>query len=115
MMFWGCFSYDYKGPCYCWKAETAQEKKVANQALEKMNEELEPLMKEKWELENGLRRLGLRNLPGNKPEWKFTKKTGKVTRTGKGGIDWWRYQQKILIPLLIPFVQECNKKQREKG
>ena len=47
MMFWGCFNYDYKGPWYCWKEEITQENKVANQALEKINEELELLMKEK--------------------------------------------------------------------
>jgi hypothetical protein len=22
-MFWGCFLYDRKGPCYCWAPETA--------------------------------------------------------------------------------------------
>lgn len=26
-MFWECFSWDYKGPCHCWKKETAKEKK----------------------------------------------------------------------------------------
>lgn len=26
-MFWGCFSYDYKGPCHYWKSEIAKEKK----------------------------------------------------------------------------------------
>ena len=88
MMFWASYSYDYKGPCHCWKKETVKENKVANQALEKMNAELEPIMREKWELENGMRRLAMRNLPGTRPEWKFIKKTGKVTRIGKGGIDW---------------------------
>ena len=33
-----------------------------------------------------------------------------MVREGKkGGIDWWRYQQKILIPKLLPFAQECKK------
>ncbi|KAG5743841.1 hypothetical protein H9Q70_013451 [Fusarium xylarioides] len=93
-MFWGAFSYDKKAE--------------AQKAINKINAELKPLMKEKWELTNGLRRLGLRNLPGKKPEWKWKKETGKLVREGKkGGIDWWRYQQKLLIPKLLPFAKEC--------
>ncbi|KAJ0128362.1 hypothetical protein HZ326_28545 [Fusarium oxysporum f. sp. albedinis] len=41
-------------------------------------------MKELWELENGIRRLGLRNLSGKKPEWKWKKETSKLTRGLKG-------------------------------
>ena len=29
-MFWGCYSYDRKGPCHIWTPETAQEKKLAD-------------------------------------------------------------------------------------
>jgi hypothetical protein len=32
-----------------------------------------------------------------------------VREKGKGGIDWWRYQQVILKPKLIPFALECIK------
>ena len=28
-MFWGCFTYDFKGACYIWKTETAAEKRAA--------------------------------------------------------------------------------------
>ncbi|KAK2471400.1 hypothetical protein H9L39_17631 [Fusarium oxysporum f. sp. albedinis] len=56
-----------------------------------------------------MRKVGLRNLPGKKPEWKWNEKNGKLVRKeGKGGIDWWRYQQKILIPKLLPFAQVCE-------
>jgi transposase len=35
---------------------------------------------------------------------------GALVRTkGKGGIDWWRYQQSILKPKLIPFALKCMK------
>ena len=27
-MFWGCFSYDKKGPCHCWTPETNKEKEA---------------------------------------------------------------------------------------
>jgi transposase len=66
-MFWGCFLYDKKGPCHCWSPETAKEKKEAEEAIHKLNEELEPLACEKWEIENGMRRLSLRQLPGVQP------------------------------------------------
>jgi hypothetical protein len=33
-------------------------------------------------------------------------------REGKGGIDWWRYQQNILIPKLLPFAKECIKERK---
>ena len=41
-MFWGCFSYDYKGPCHCWKSETAKEKKIAENHIKGLNDRLEP-------------------------------------------------------------------------
>jgi len=30
-MFWGCFSYDLKGPCYIWEEEILAEKKKAKE------------------------------------------------------------------------------------
>lgn len=90
-MFWAAFSYDKKGPCHCWSPETAKEKKEATAIIDKMNEELEPLMREEWELSNGMRRLHLRQLPGPKPQWKWDKSHGKLMRGSKGGIDWYRY------------------------
>jgi hypothetical protein len=69
--------------------ETAIESKAADVAIEAMNKELEPLLKEQWELSNGMRRLELRNLPGRKPQWRFNEKNGKLSRSKnrKGGID----------------------------
>ena len=91
-MFWGCFLYDKKGPYYIWQLETAAERKNAQAVIDKLNEELEPRMREEWELNTGIRRIGLRNRPGLKPGWKFTEVTGKLVRNqGHGGIDWWRY------------------------
>lgn len=107
-MFWGCFSYDKKGPCHIWKPETKKEKEKAEKELEKLNAELEPIMKEEWELNTGMKRLGLRAKGGLKPQWKWTKKTGKLARGSKGGIDWYRYQQEVLIPKLLPFAKECG-------
>lgn len=110
-MFWGCFSYDKKGPCHCWTPETKQEKEEAVRVLERMNQELEPMMKEKWELERGMERLGLHNKPGRKPVWKWNTKNGKLTRGKGSGIDWYRYQTIITRPRLIPFAKECIKRE----
>ena len=67
------------------------------------------MKKAEWELLNSFQRLGLRNKPGRKPQWRWNKKSGKLSRTGRGGIDWWAYQQQVLIPKLIPFAKECTK------
>lgn len=108
-MFWGCFSYDKKGPCYIWPKETKAEKDAAEAYIDQWNTDNKPRLQREWEITTGLRRMGLRNLGGPKPRWRFTKKTGRMTRTGGEGIDWWRYQQKILKPLLIPFAQDCQR------
>ncbi len=104
-MFWGCFSYDKKGLYHIWKAETAKEKEECAETLRKANEALESAAREAWELENGMRRMGLRNLPGKKPKWHFTTKTGKMTIEGKkGGINWYRYQKKVCMPEFLTFL-----------
>ena len=44
-MFWGCFSYDKKGPCYIWEEETKKQKKEAEDWIEAQNKILEPICK----------------------------------------------------------------------
>lgn len=52
--------------------------------------------------------MNLRQLPGKKPAWRWIRQTGKSSREKtKGGIDWFRYHTKILIPKLLPFAQNC--------
>ena len=107
-IFWSCFSYDKKSSCYIWKTETAAERKALEAELERLNAALKPEAKLAWELETGVRRMGLRNKGGPKPKWKFTKERGKLVREGKkGGIDWYRYQKYVLIPKLLAFAKEC--------
>ena len=108
-MFWGCFSYDHKGPYHIWRPETSQERKLADADLKEMNKELEPFCHAEWEITKPMSRLRLdRRNPGRVPEWKWTKANGKLTR-GKGkGIDWYRYQKQVLLPKLIPFAKRCG-------
>jgi transposase len=109
-MFWGCFSWDKKGPCHIWEPELAQERKEAEKEVEQLNKEGEEQCRKEWKLATAMRRLNLRQRPGGPtPRWKFTQTTGRLVRTNKsGGIDWYRYWKLILTPKLIPFALECS-------
>ncbi len=76
-----------------WKAETATEKRAAQREIDQINDRLEPIAKENWELETGMRRMRLRNPGGRKPTWKWDERHGKIVRKGNGGVDWYRYQK----------------------
>lgn len=92
---------------FCQGPKTAQEKRDTEVLIKQWNRELEPILQEEWELSNRLRRLNLRQLPGQKPTWRWNKSTGKLTREkSKRGIDWFRYYTKILIPRLLLFAQQ---------
>jgi hypothetical protein len=60
-MFWGCFTYYKKGPCHIWEPETPKQKKEADTYLAKLNAELEPIMREEWELNTAMEQTSLRN------------------------------------------------------
>jgi len=108
-MFWGCFTYDSKGPCHIWRPETAKEKAVAELVLKELNEGLEEEAHIRWELESGISRVGLRNKPGVKPKWRWCEATGKLVRRKNGnGVDWYRYQTQVLLPKLLPYAKQCE-------
>ena len=109
-MFWGCFSYDRKGPCHIWKQQTVAQKKKDDLDLAEVNTLLEPIAKAEWELSTGVRRINLRRNPGGKkPQWRWNEANGKLIRKGKGGVDFWRHYKEIMIPKFIPFAKECQK------
>jgi hypothetical protein len=92
-----------------WRPETAAEKKASKLELQKINDAIEPELRQAWELTTGIHRLGLRNKPGRKPQFRMTEKNGTVQRKAKkGGIDWYQYLTKCLLPILIPFAVECQ-------
>jgi hypothetical protein len=37
-MFWGCFIYDYKGPCYIYYPETAEQREEYLQNIQHLND-----------------------------------------------------------------------------
>ncbi|HEX3642355.1 MAG TPA: transposase [Ktedonobacteraceae bacterium] len=117
-MFWGCFSYDYKGPCHIWAKETAAEKKRAAKDLEQRNATREATCRSEWELSTAFRRkLNLRGQPkGREPVWQFTESTGKLVRKAKaGGIDWYRYSEEIVKKKLLPFAKDYDLIVQEDG
>ena len=103
-IFQDAFSYYEKGLCHIWKDETAKQRE-AKIDLDQRNTLTEAGHKSVQELENRIARLGLRNKPGVKPVQKYTDARGAAVRNGKGGIDWYRYQQEILKKKLLPFAK----------
>lgn len=83
-------------------------KRENERELEALNRELEPIRQAEWELNAPMRRLALRDLPGRRPRWRWRRRTGKLERDGKSGIDWFRYHKHVLRPLLFPFAQRCK-------
>jgi len=75
-MFWGAFLYDRKAPCHIWRPETAAEKEALKRELKAINEAIEPELRQAWELNTGMRRLGLRNKPGRKPQFRMIEENG---------------------------------------
>ena len=87
-MFWRCFTYDFKGPCHIWQAETKTAEQEATKDVDLMNAAIEQEARETWELNNATRRMGLRNRPGRKPAWKFNVDAGAFVREATGaGMD----------------------------
>jgi hypothetical protein len=108
-MFWGCFSYDLKGPCHIWQKETVEERLRAQGVLDSWNESLEPEYRRRWEAAQTLLLLSRnRRQRGRPAQWKFTKANGKLVREAKrGGIDWFRYLLKV-VPKIFPFAERLK-------
>ena len=94
-MFWACFSYDHKGPCHVWRVETPSERKQAEEEIEKLNAQNEPLIRAKWEADEAMRYAAAyekNSRIARKWKWKWSEKKGKLVRkAGHGGVDWYRY------------------------
>jgi hypothetical protein len=108
---WSAFSYDKKGPYHIWEDETLAEKKQCQIVLDNWNAARRANDEAMWSItEGGVARIGTRNKPGRKPQFRHTEETGAyVLKEGHGGINWWRYQQHILLPLLLPFAKQCER------
>jgi hypothetical protein len=76
---------------------------------------IEKANKQKWEKEQRKWLRDWTKAHGRKPSgmrktWKHNEKTGAfVVKNRRGGINWYRYQKRILIEKLLPFTRECQK------
>ena len=48
------------------------------------------------------------NVSGRKPVFRHKENRVYVLKDGKGGINWFRHQAKVLKPYLFPFVKQCK-------
>lgn len=110
-MFWGCFSYDEKGPCHVWHPESAAQKKAADDDLEALNAALEPVLRAKWEEKEARRYEEARARDPQRARhrnWRFKEATGKLVRRSGRGVDWYRYQKEVIVDKLIPFARKLG-------
>jgi hypothetical protein len=111
-MFWACFSYDQKGPCHVWRAETPSERRQAEAELEALNAQNEPLIRAKWEADEAVRYAAAcekNSRTARRRKWIWCEKRGKLVRkAGHGGVDWYRYQKQILLDKLLPFAKQVG-------
>ena len=69
-----------------------------------MNEELEPICRQEWELSTSMARMRLRgNMPGHEPAWNWNRMNGCLEWNSKGGIDWWWYNKVSFLPNPIEY------------
>ena len=112
-MFQGSFSYN-KGPCWIQEDETLVEQKYAIVELKRINalkvddDRVAQELAQQIKREAYFGRTKKRYLGVLTQQKHIASTSVYIREKGKGGINWWRYQQVILIPLLIPFAKECQ-------
>ncbi len=105
-MWWSAFLYDEKGPYHIWEKETKEEKAACRIDIDTRNAAKYQMDKRVQEEQYRLKHRITRSKP--MPEFKHTPKWGLIeVKKGRGGINWYRYQEKILRPKLLPFVKRC--------
>jgi hypothetical protein len=104
-----------QGPFHIWDKETLAEKKACEADLKARNKARHNKDKEEWEIAQLIHRLhATRAQPGPKAKWKHTEETrAYVLNEGRGGVNWYRYQEVVLKLLLLPFAKECQKDRPE--
>jgi hypothetical protein len=115
-MFWGCFTYDYKGPCYIYYPETVDQKEEYLRVVQKLNDkEVEAecqaaFNRQEREKEAKWKSKG-KKPPGRRASWEVYWKNYKAKRNRKSysRVDNIRYTYKVVEPLLIPFWQEIQR------
>jgi hypothetical protein len=98
-----------------WEKETLQEKRDCKADLDARNSLIEKANKEKWKKEQRKWLRDWKKAHSRAPRgiwkvWKHNEETGAfIVKNRRGGINWYRYQKRILIEKLLPFTRECQK------
>lgn len=111
-MFWGAFTAELRGPHHFYATETADEKRNAQEDLYNMNADWHAeaqMLKNAWHAENA-RRPESKKL---KAVWKPKAKPKERKKGLKGGVDWYRYRNEVLISKLLSFCREIIRKYGE--
>jgi hypothetical protein len=95
-MFWGSFSYNYKGPCHIYYSETKDEKAKYQDIIDQYNTVLLLQKQAEWACLQATDILKWQRLNRKKPgvpvTWEvFWKKNIIKREKGKGGINYMRY------------------------
>ena len=103
---WSAFLYDKKGPYHIQEKETKEEKASYKLDIDTCNAAKYEMDKRAWEEQYKKKhRVTRAKLI---PPFKHTTKWGLIeVKKGRGGINWYRYQEKILRPKLLPFTKKC--------
>lgn len=130
LMFWGCIAYGFKGPCYIWEKDTEEEQARYQELLQAENHRRRHLQAQHIEraripgtVENRIltefnanidrinvreRRTGRNKRRHRRAENMEEFKVRELKWQSKGGINWASYQQKVLHPLLYPFINHIQ-------
>ena len=108
-MWWSAFSYNKKGPYYIWPKESdaIRKERERQQTIVLTNQNNARYTEDKasWELTKPMSRLRVKgNVPKRKPAFRYKENRIYVLKDGKGGINWFQHQDKVLKPYLLPFV-----------
>lgn len=111
-MFWGCFTYDHKGPCHIYYPDT-KEQRLANEANmdilneEEIEEECQELFDEQERAKEAEWDRKGKKWPKTQALWEVFWKNNKFKKTAaQGGVDNLRYTYEVLKPHLIPYYNE---------
>jgi hypothetical protein len=114
-MFWGVFSYDFKGPCYVYLKETATQTKRYAGIINAHNNLQMPAIQAEWDIKVAEDIAKWAALGKRKPKRltlfeNFVKNHPLIMsrEKNKGGIDYMRYKYKVLELLLIPYMREVS-------
>ena len=83
-------------------------KKKGLEDVAQLNEVMEPIKKQEWEVVEEERRKKLKRRPSTLPKWRWDKSHGKMARSDRGGIDFYQYWKEIQVLKLIPFTKKVN-------